>query len=201
MDMLEDIFNSQRELMKKYHPIEMSLGIRHTAECPLDLTTRRGQATARDFCWRITEEITEAVECARDKDTCKHPEVIEELSDALHFLVELAILSNIAPKDIFPGSNEDLLVQGLKQCIWTEGFEQTAYETIHQLGVAANLLKGRAWKLQFDPPNEKQFQIKVIRAFGCLFFMFVEAKCSVKDVHEAYHNKHSINVERAEGGY
>lgn len=61
-DKLEAIFNRQKELMAKYHPIEVSIGLVQTEDCPVNLHDKRGQARLKDFAWRATEEVAEAME-------------------------------------------------------------------------------------------------------------------------------------------
>lgn len=61
-DKLEAIFNRQKELMEKYHHIEAKSGLLQTADCPVNLDDKRGQARLKDFAWRTTEEIAEALE-------------------------------------------------------------------------------------------------------------------------------------------
>ena len=61
-DKLEAIFNRQKELMEKYHHIEARSGLLQTEDCPVNLDDKRGQARLKDFAWRTTEEIAEALE-------------------------------------------------------------------------------------------------------------------------------------------
>lgn len=59
---LEAIFNRQKELMEKYHHIEAKSGLCQTSDCPVNLDDKRGQARLKDFAWRATEEVAEALE-------------------------------------------------------------------------------------------------------------------------------------------
>jgi hypothetical protein len=61
-DRLEAIFNRQIELMAKYHDIEKNIGLMQTEDCPVNLHDKRGQARLKDFAWRATEEVAEAME-------------------------------------------------------------------------------------------------------------------------------------------
>ena len=106
-DMLTAIFNGQRKLMEKYHHIEKSVGLLQTEDVPVNLHSHKGQARLKDFAWRITEEIGEAMSCLKNKpwkQTQMETDVIhyyEELSDALHFFIELCILSGIDEKMLY----------------------------------------------------------------------------------------------------
>lgn len=100
-DMLEAIFERQKELMEKYHVIEKSVGLLQIEDVPVDIDSHLGQARLKDFAWRITEEIGEAMNCLKNKPW-KQTQMLtdvdhymEELADAFHFIIELFILSGI----------------------------------------------------------------------------------------------------------
>lgn len=106
-DMLSEIFNKQKELMEKYHDIENKNGLLQTKDCPVDLNDSKGQSRLKDFAWRITEELGEAMNCLKNKpwkqtqmltDTIHYK---EELIDALHFFIELFILSGMEASDVY----------------------------------------------------------------------------------------------------
>ena len=59
---LRAIFDRQKELMEKYHDIEFKSGLMQTEDCPVNLDDKRGQARIKDFSWRITEEVGEALD-------------------------------------------------------------------------------------------------------------------------------------------
>ncbi len=106
-DKLDLIFQKQRELMVKYEEIEMKNGLLQTPMVPVDLHDNAGQARLKDFAWRITEELGEAMQCLKNKPW-KQTHMLtdvdhykEELADAFHFFVELCILSGIEAEDLF----------------------------------------------------------------------------------------------------
>lgn len=111
--MLEIIFAHQRKLMDRYHEIEENnVGHRvpfspceHGPYCgPLDLNDRAAQLRLKDFFWRITEEIGEAANTLKLKPWKSTPHTTdethyrEEIIDALHFFVEMLILSGFDAK-------------------------------------------------------------------------------------------------------
>lgn len=61
-DKLVAIFDKQKSLMDKYHHIEAASGLCQTEDCPVNLHDKKGQARLKDFSWRVTEEIAEAME-------------------------------------------------------------------------------------------------------------------------------------------
>lgn len=103
-DQLEAIFNRQRVLMEKYHHIEKEKGLLQTEDVPVDLNDHMGQARLKDFAWRITEELGEAMNCLKNKPWKKTQMMTdtvhyyEEIIDAFHFFVELCILSGMDAK-------------------------------------------------------------------------------------------------------
>jgi len=106
-DMLKLIFQRQKELMEKYHPIEKSNGLLITEDCPVDLDDKKGQQRIKDFAWRVTEELGEAMNCLKNKPWKQtHMETDkehfnEEIADAFHFFIELCILIGWDAEDLF----------------------------------------------------------------------------------------------------
>lgn len=106
-DMLADIFARQLELMEKYHPIEKANGLIVCEDVPVNLHDPRGQHRLKDFAWRVTEELGEAMNCLKNKPWKQtHMETDElhykeELADAFHFFIELCILSGIGPEELY----------------------------------------------------------------------------------------------------
>jgi dimeric dUTPase (all-alpha-NTP-PPase superfamily) len=106
-DMLMMIFRKQMDLMETYHKIEASNGCLITPDVPVDLHSHLGQHRLKDFAWRITEELGEAMNCLKCKPWKVTPMATdvqhykEEIADAFHFFVELCILSGISPEDLF----------------------------------------------------------------------------------------------------
>lgn len=106
-DRLKLIFDRQRKLMEKYHDIELKNKCLQTGDVPVDIQTTLGQQRLKDFAWRLTEEIGEAMSCLKNKpwkQTHMETDVEhykEEIIDAFHFFVELCILSGIDENDLF----------------------------------------------------------------------------------------------------
>ena len=96
-DQLEAIFARQKELMSKYEEIESKNGLLQTKDIPVNINDAKGQARLKDFAWRITEEIGEAMNCLKNKPwkqtQIETDEVhyLEEIVDAFHFFIELCI--------------------------------------------------------------------------------------------------------------
>lgn len=105
-DLLKMIFERQKALMDKYDPIESkNLGYQIPTGV-LDIDNSQHQQRLKDFAWRITEEIGEAMNCLKNKpwksSHMKTDEVhyLEELVDAFHFMVELLIHSGFTAESL-----------------------------------------------------------------------------------------------------
>lgn len=106
-DMLDLIFQRQRELMQKYESIEEKNFPHMYKDIPVDINSREGQARLKDFAWRITEELGEAMNTLKNKPwkqthvITNEKHYLEEIGDAFHFFIELCILSGLDAKGLF----------------------------------------------------------------------------------------------------
>lgn len=90
----------QEELIKQYKEIEKF-------DYPIDINTREGQRLIKDMMWRVVEELGEAANCLKNKPwkqsqlETDEEHFMEELSDAIHFFVELFIICGYTADDFF----------------------------------------------------------------------------------------------------
>lgn len=141
---LENIFYEQQELMDKYHDIEKSSGLLQTEDCPVNLHDRKGQARIKDFCWRVTEEVGEALEANRKKE---YDHFIEELIDGLHFLTEMTILVGEFPDTLFSDvEEEDKLSYIINNLCDNKTLPEKVEEFVFRIGTFANCLHNKPWK-------------------------------------------------------
>lgn len=112
---LEKIYELQKELLDSY------INIEGLPRYPIDVNTKSSQVILKDFVGRVIEELAEGYEShllvvniVEEVGTNisllsqeKYDQMIshlqnlnEEQSDAMHFMVELLIYSNIQPEDI-----------------------------------------------------------------------------------------------------
>jgi hypothetical protein len=110
-DLLQLIFDKQFELMKKYHDIESNnLGFEFpavkTMGIGLDINSTRVQYRIKDMMWRVTEELGEAANTLKNKPwknthmLTDEVHYLEEIIDAVHFFVELLIMSGFTPESL-----------------------------------------------------------------------------------------------------
>lgn len=105
-DFLKAIFEKQHQLMEKYDPIESKNMGYQIPTGVLDLSDPKAQVRLKDFAWRITEEIGEAMNCLKNKPwkqtqmVTDETHYLEELVDGLHFYIELLIHSGFTPESL-----------------------------------------------------------------------------------------------------
>ena len=129
---LDFIQEKQMEIMFKYEPSEKEVFEN------FDIDVYEDQETFKKYCWRITEEITEALE------DMEHPQHFkEEITDAFNFLLELYSLYGWKVSDL--------------GTIFSEGYDdppefvgkitkELSLDVITSIGLTANLLKNRKWR-------------------------------------------------------
>ena len=202
-DILAAIFERQKELMEKYHPIEFDSGLMQTEECPVNLHSKGGQARLKDFSWRVTEELMEALEAWRKNDK-DHFE--EELVDALHFLVEQHILAGIEPADYvksFPNLQNDpltIMYQMLPpQC--SRRAPELMVDMVEQVGLAMNCLKNKPWKQTHMLTDVQKFKSHMIWAMHRYIVLVREAGIYPVDLYNLYFRKSKVNSFRQDSKY
>lgn len=199
---LAAIFERQASLMEKYHAIEERNGLLQTGDCPVNIHDAKGQARLKDFAWRITEEITEATEARDVLDHFEH--YLEEMIDALHFLVEQQILAGITAGSYCPeGLKTDLL-----DYLMFEGNNYvtsltpiTEYHIIERVGLAMNCLKNKPWKQSQMMTDEEKFYGYMRESLLALLAVLVRAGLTAQDVYDLYFRKNEVNKFRQRSNY
>lgn len=172
-DKLIAIFERQLELMSKYHHIEARSGLMQTEDCPVNINDKRGQARLKDFAWRLTEELGEALDTYYDHD-CKKDNLHfqEELVDGLHFFTELTILAGFTPVMLLdgcePSPEEDILDFMFNQVILedTDSIPVATTHFIRQLAMTCNTLKNKPWKQTQMVTDKNEFKRRLIFAWA-----------------------------------
>lgn len=211
MDMLDYIFARQHSLAEKFMKIEVANGLRHTTDLPVNLHDRYGQAQLKDFFWRTTEELIEADDAIKE-----HPEspnhALEEIADAMHFLVETYLLVDIKPRDLlyrppyeYPLRRDKLARMcthhALRGFIGHDSVEYLIYEVIHSIGSASNCLKQRPWKVSHQLVDVPKFRSLLIPAFYQLIEILCFFGLKAEDIFRVYWLKSEINKFRIRTNY
>lgn len=197
---LHYIFDKQRELMEKYHVIEEANGLLQTPDVPVDLHDSKGQARLKDFAWRTMEEIGEALESKYRSGSLDHTQ--EEMADALHFLVEMCILSGVTATDILEG------YEGLRE-LWYSRLPLASYAKsgplstfVLDLGTACNFLKNKPWKQTHILTDEVRFKKAMITAFkSFLYLCFTMGIPNEEVLFQLYFRKSEVNKFRQRSNY
>lgn len=135
-DGLEQMFKLQIELLDKYRKVEVG-GL---PAYPINIHERESQILLKDFIARVIEELGEAHESyiemvqlyddnkADDDMMLNHLQNFnEELSDALHFMLELFVYCNINAEDIHAYYDELLKARDWKDAFF---FPKNALKTV-----------------------------------------------------------------------
>lgn len=205
-DLLKAIFDRQKSLMGKYHDIELRSGLLQTEDCPVNLDDKRGQARIKDFAWRVTEELGEALDAKAHQDHYQ-----EELIDGLHFLTELTILAgkdyDTIISDHIPKYHEDHLqdlVCNGKFLIEDRGradIEFWVSKFIESLAMMCNCLKNKPWKQSMMKTDREAFYSRLTDAWCCYTTILVASGMSGRDIANIYLKKSQVNKFRIRSAY
>lgn len=206
-DRLQVIFNRQKELMEKYHHIEKRSGLLQTDSCPVNLDDKAGQARIKDFAWRLTEELGEALDAKQSNNT-EH--FVEELIDGLHFLTELTILAGkdydtVMDFESLPSKGDNLRklhIEGAEY-FYHQGssFSQTLTSFIREIGMLCNCLKNKPWKQSHMRTDIDLFYHRLRKVWISYFAILFAAGMSHADVADIYLKKSQVNKFRQRSNY
>lgn len=182
---LKVVFDKQRELIEKVQEKERALGYNPPRPEEMNLLIRSHQDWMRTLAWFFVEEVGELM-LAYSEDQRQ-----EELSDCLHFIVEIAIFSGL--------DHECLTTLNALRSMDPVPDAPSIQEAIISVAQGVNLLKMKPWKsTSQDTLNLYQFQLFISYA---LFTVIQVCEYRGLDFLEIYMNKNSINVERTGNGY
>lgn len=198
-DPLEAIFDRQKELMDKYHEIEAKSGLLQTPDCPVNLDDKKGQARLKDFAWRITEELGEALDSLyvdKDRDHFK-----EELVDGLHFLTEFSILAGFTPAKYLPSHNALEFLFNMPKAQYRYTLESFVAKFIQKLGMTCNCLKNKPWKQSQMLTDKNLFYYRLMETWKAYFCILFYAFEDSNEVVETYLKKSQVNKFRQRSNY
>jgi len=196
MKYLKDFFDQQKQLMDKFHHIEVGNFPElkfPSYDLPLNLEDQRAQSRLKEYAWRITEEL---VECEAEYHKFAGPlweerskKVKEELIDALHFLIEFYIAAGIKPEDLeTPLESRPVFL------------DNTFTTFMVSLGECMNLLKNRPWKQKHTPVDRDKFVSYCREMWYNFLNIAYERDMNNTDIYHTYLSKHQENESRIERG-
>jgi hypothetical protein len=201
MGKLDDIFERQKEYMKTLVPTYIHNGFSIHTQWPWDINDRHAQEELRLLGWRYVEEIIEALTIwemgvlggAQRKD------YEEEVADALHFFVELCLVTGLGPRDI----TRDGTLDGFFDYV---GDTARSHETsghpfldcIRSMADAVHTLRQRPWRIDNRPTLKETWALRMYGAFRCFTELCYHTKIRSDDLYNAYFKKSKINEQRVE---
>lgn len=194
---LDFLLDRQSELIEKYKKIE------GMPDPPMDINTKEAQIWVKDFLWRVTEELMEAYEAK----LLNHDEhFLEELSDALHFYLEIFILVDC--KSILygvDGSMDDYFLKGMIRGVRDfkrNNTKQRIFDIIYHLGLAGNFLRNKKWKQTQVFVDKERFYEELKLGFVELIGLIIESGIKNKyDLLNLYYKKFIVNQFRQRSNY
>ena len=195
---LRAIFDRQKELMEKYHDIEFKSGLMQTEDCPVNLDDKRGQARIKDFSWRITEEIGEALDAIENESgesALLH--FHEELVDGLHFLTEMTILTGYDLPEYT--TLKDLIEEGSYRNCYT--LNDLVSDHVMYLGMMCNCLKNKPWKQSMMKTNKENFYKHLKLVWSNYIAILTSQDLTEEEITDLYLRKSQVNQFRQRSNY
>lgn len=195
---LRAIFDRQKELMEKYHDIEFKSGLMQTEDCPVNLDDKRGQARIKDFAWRITEEIGEALDAIENESgesALLH--FHEELVDGLHFLTEMTILTGYDLPEYT--TLKDLIEEGSYRDCYT--LNDLVSDHVMYLGMMCNCLKNKPWKQTMMKTNKENFYKHLKLVWSNYIAILTSQDLTEEEITDLYLRKSQVNQFRQRSNY
>lgn len=190
-DRLKAIFDRQKELMAKYHDIELRSGLMQTEDCPVNLDDKRGQARIKDFSWRIIEEVGEALDAL---ESLEKEHFKEELVDGLHFLTELTILSG------FEFNYEGDGVSHFAKYRTYDKLQDLVTRLVKELGMMCNCLKNKPWKQTNMVTDKNNFYLQ-LELVWYVYFSILLIPMEEDEIVDIYLRKSQVNKFRQRSNY
>ena len=195
---LRAIFDRQKELMEKYHDIEFKSGLMQTEDCPVNLDDKRGQARIKDFAWRITEEIGEALDAiGNELDESALLHFHEELVDGLHFLTEMTILTGYDLPEYT--TLKDLIEEGSYRDCYT--LNDLVSDHVMYLGMMCNCLKNKPWKQSMMKTNKENFYKHLKLVWSNYVAILTSQDLTEEEITDLYLRKSQVNQFRQRSNY
>lgn len=178
-----EIFEKQKELKRLYEPKDWEAIGQFDIDCIED------QELFKKYCWRITEELVEAEEALRQKDSVEH--VREELIDALNFTIDLMTLYGWSSHvfELLPSPH------------FGESLYNRTSATIYTLGLTANCLKNRQWRKSQYLVDLKVFEERFKNFLSTGYSQLLNSFGSDQSIREAWSLKYQVNLFRIQTNY
>jgi hypothetical protein len=206
------MFEHQLELAEKYKDIERQNGFWFPDSPTMSIENNQLQHWLKGMFWRSVEEIAEAFESVEDsgfdalyewEKVFEHRADIrhffEEMADALHFLIEATLYAGVSHDRIDDVWKEAQACQAGPRNV--SDLKRIAFSFIAGMGLAANCLKNKTWKLTQVQTDQKKFRLKLGEAWFDFARIWVMLGCSLEQVYVLYMKKNLVNQFRQRSRY
>lgn len=173
------VFDKQKELKFLFEPSS-----KKTFQ-NFDIDVYEDQEIFKRYCWRITEELMEALEDKQNENHFK-----EEIIDGFNFLIELYLMY---------GWNFDDLpcVESLNK----GNIEEKILNIVYQLGITANCLKNRQWRQSQYLVDLYIFEPRLKDIWNKYWDLFFSMGLNSNDVLGLWSLKYQVNLFRIKSNY
>jgi len=199
IDAFEYLYGMQFGLYVKYKDIE-KMPTCH----PFDIDSCECQCWIKDFFWRVTEELMEAFE-ALDQQHYEH--FLEELSDALHFYLDVFVVLDYGTKMKL----DDYIKEHRLVVVNKFDYVDSSFACIYEMAMAANCLRNKKWKQSQVLVDVNKFAQHLDGGFHDLIDLILnsiysfEGESSSDDLKyrllNLYQKKHQVNQFRIRSNY
>lgn len=199
-DPIKIMFIRQKELMGKYLALESQILKEPLVVIPVDLHSARGQRILKSRAWWVVEEIVEGIDAlVEEEDSAKF---LEEMSDALHFLTELWILTGL-PYPVFHDWDSFSTLRPSTVPYLFQGLVVTSLlGVIIRLGRAMWQLRNKPWKKTQVLTDVPRFTLHLMGAYKLfLELLHRHYKLGFKDICILYLRKSEVNKFRQRSNY
>lgn len=177
-----EIFDKQKELKFMYEPEAKELYENFDIDCFED------QELFKKYCWRITEELSEALE-AHFEGSTEH--IKEELIDAMNFSIELMLLYGWSYKEF----------ESYPSPYFGNGIFNRVNSTIYSLGITANCLKNRQWRRSQYLVDLFIFERRFKKFLAGGYRLLRQFFKSDEEIRQAWSLKYQVNLFRIQSNY
>lgn len=174
------IFKLQKELKFLFEPESKEVFEN------FDIDSHEDQEIFKRYCWRITEELTEALEDFKNKEHYR-----EELIDGFNFLIELYLLYGWEYPDI---EISDFVVKKKP----TRDF---ILDVIYSLGISANCLKNRQWRQSQYMVDLLIFEKRLKEVWRKYIELLYRSGLDFDDISKLWSLKYQVNKFRINSNY
>lgn len=194
VDVLEKIFEKQKELMDLY-------GTKPVWE---DIDTLKGAQEIRKYSKYATEELAEAYDSYREHNHELEIHTHEELIDALHFYIEKLMISNLTYQKILyylDCENSEEFWKRVEECIAKDNVEESLWRATYRINIPDNRIRNKERKKEQLPTNRNLFYIENSTWFLAFIVCLNQLGLTKELLREYYSKKNQVNHFRINSNY